>query len=200
MGEAYNEWKDRGLRVIVFDTVPGAEKAEREDVRGGIRQGEIPLPLKNKVVGRGHQRLKPRVQRKKHIKRRTALGGKRRTLVTVQGQFVTTMTSPLVAGYSQSLKVSVVASGHRVVSSCTTTTEVTVPLKYAQVPFAMPAAAETGLMPVTMGAAEIAATVAAELVDVREPADAPRTPAAKRPTAARLLILEYISFGGWMVD
>lgn len=137
----------------------------------------------------------------------------RHTFVTVQGQLVTVMTSPLVAGYSQSLNVSVVALSHLVVSSWTTTTAVTVALKYAQVPFAMPAAAdmaagyaaaETGLTVETaadgavlgdeIAATEVAAEVVATLVE--EEADAPRTPAANRPTMARLFILEYISFVG----
>lgn len=122
---------------------------------------------------------------------------------------MTTTTSPLVAGYSHSLNVSVVASEHVVVSSCTTTTEVTVVLKYAQVPFAMAAdcdcaavnaAAETALTVETADDDEIAVTAAAEVVAM--PDDAPRTPAAKRPTMVRLFILVYMSFlcVGWLVS
>lgn len=40
----------------------------------------------------------------------------------MQGQFVTVTTSPAVAGYSHSLNVSVVATGHSVVSAVTTMT------------------------------------------------------------------------------
>ena len=58
---------------------------------------------------------------------------KTHTLVRVQGQFVTTSVCLGVTGYLQPLKVRVVDEAQTVVSSWTTTIEVTVVLKYAQV-------------------------------------------------------------------
>ena len=105
------------------------------------------------------------------------------TVVTVQGQLVTTISWPLVAVYSQSLKVSVVASLQTVVNCSTTTTEVTVVLKYAHtgaVPF-LPAATDD-IAP----ADELVAELVAELEDCAV------APAARTPATAMMFVLKYI--------